>query len=123
MTNPGLSKYFKTEKQKVFSTDFFTNAEKYEVWDKIDFSDLKEVEGQNTFEIKAEDLKFYAEAVEDDNPLMNDEEYANKTPYGGLIAHPLFITTICFWCIGVEGKGNWVRTPGARNPGQVLEIL
>ena len=25
-------------------------------------------------------------------------------------------------CIGVKGKGNWIRTPGARNPGQYIEI-
>jgi len=122
MSNPNLEKYFKTEKQRIFSTDFFSNADKYEVWDEIDFSDIKEVEGENKFEIKAEDLIYYAEAIEDNNPLMIDEEYAKNSPYGGLVAHPLFSTTICFWCVGVGGKGNWIRTPGARNPGQVIEI-
>jgi len=122
MSKTHFTKNFKTEKQRVFSTDFFTKADKYEAWDEIDFSNLKEVDGENTFEIKAEDLKYYAEAVGDDNPLMIDEEYAKKSPYGGLVAHPLFSTTICFWCVGVEGKGNWIRTPGARNPGQVIEI-
>lgn len=122
MSHADLAKYFKTEKQLKFSTDFFTDAENYEVWDEIDFSDQQEVEGQNTFEIKAEDITFYAEGGLDDNPLMNDEEYARKSPYGGLVAHPIFITSICFWCVGVKGKGSWIRTPGARNPGQVLEI-
>lgn len=122
MSQADLAKYFKTEKQLKFSTDFFTDAEDYEVWDEIDFSDLQEVEGENTFEIKAEDIIFYAEGGLDDNPLMNDEEYARKSAYGGLVAHPIFITSICFWCVGVKGKGNWIRTPGARNPGQVLEI-
>ena len=116
MSNPNLEKYFKTEKQRIFSTDFFSNADKYEVWDEIDFSDIKEVEGENKFEIKAEDLIYYAEAIEDNNPLMIDEEYAKNSPYGGLVAHPLFSTTICFWCVGVGGNGNWIRTPGARNP-------
>jgi acyl dehydratase len=123
MSHADLAKYFKTEKHFNFSTDFFTHAENYEVWDEIDFSDLKEVDGENTFEIKAEDLKFYAEGCLDDNPLMTDEEVAKKSPYGGLVAHPLFSTTICFWCVGVKGKGNWIRTPGARNPGQVVEIF
>ena len=122
MSHADLAKYFKTEKQLKFSTDFFTDAENYEVWDEIDFSDLQEVEGENTFEIKAEDIKFYAEGGLDANPLMNDEEYAKKSPYGELVAHPIFIISICFWCVGVKGKGNWIRTPGARNPGQVLEI-
>jgi len=29
---------------------------------------------------------------------------------------------MAFWCIGVKGRGNWVRTPGARNPGQDIEF-
>ena len=118
-----LANFFKTEKQFQFSTDFFTHAENYEVWDEIDFADLKEVDGENTFEIKAEDVIFYAEACQDDNPLMVDEKIAGESPYGELVAHPMFITTICFWCVGVNGKGNWIRTPGARNPGQTIEIF
>lgn len=46
MSNAGLEKYFRTEKQFVFSTDFFTEAENYyEVWNEIDFSNLQEVDG------------------------------------------------------------------------------
>jgi len=122
MSHAELAKFFRTEKQHKFSTDFFTDAENYEVWDQIDFSSLKEVVGENTFDIKAEDVIFYAEAVQDDNPLMVDEVYAKKSSYSGLVVHPMFVTTICFWCVGVAGKGNWIRTPGARNPGQKLEI-
>jgi acyl dehydratase len=122
MSHADLAKYFKTEKHFNFSTDFFTHAENYEVWDEIDFSDLTEVDGENTFEIKAEDLKFYAEGGLDDNPLMRDEEAAKKSTYGGLVPHPIFIISIAFWCIGVKGKGNWIRTPGARNPGQIIEV-
>lgn len=117
-----FSKYIKTEKQKVFDTDFFKDADSYEVWDEIDFSDIQEVDGEQPFEIKAEDIKFYSGAVMDDNPLMNDEEYAKKSQYGGLIPHPIFATQIIFWCIGTKGRGNWIRTPGARNPGQHIEI-
>ena len=117
-----FSKYIKTEKQKEFDTNFFKDADSYEVWDEIDFSNLKEVDGEQTFEIKAEDIKFYSEAVMDNNPLMNDEEYAKKSPYGGLVPHPIFATQIIFWCIGTKGRGNWIRTPGARNPGQHIEI-
>jgi len=113
-----LAKYFTTEKQQQFSTNFFTDAENYEVWDEIDFSNLEEADGENTFTIKAEDLKFYAESCLDDNPYMTDEEFAKKSPYGELVPHPLFTTTIAFWCVGVKGRGSWIRTPGARNPGQ-----
>jgi len=117
-----LAKYFKTEKQNQFSTDFFSDADKLEVWDEIDFSDLREVDCENTFTIEAEDLKFYAEGCLDDNPYMTDEKFAKKSSYGGLVAHPLFITALGFWCIGTKGRGNWIRTPGARNPGQEIII-
>ena len=117
-----IRKHFKTEKHHQFSMDFFTEAENYEVWDEIDFSDLQEVDGENTYEIKAEDMKFYAEGGLDDNPLLTDEEYARQSAYGELVPHPLFMTPIIFWCVGVKGRGNWIRTPGARNPGQSMEI-
>jgi len=117
-----FEKFFKTEKQKEFDTDFFQDARYYEVWDEIDFSDLEEVDGENTFEIKAEDMKSYAELALDDNPLMVDEDYAKKSPHGELLPHPLFVVQIIFWCVGVRGRGNWIRTPGARNPGQYMEI-
>ena len=123
MSHADLAKYFKTEKQSIFSTDFFISAENYEVWDEIDFSKMEEYDGENTFEIKAEDLIFYAQGCKDDNPLMTDEAYAKASPHGGLVPHPIFIITVSFWCIGVNGRGNWIRTPGARNPGQVIEIF
>lgn len=122
MNSINFERFFKTEKQRKFGTDFFMDAENYEVWDEIDFSKIEEVEGERTFEIKAEDMKFYAEAALEDNPLMLDEEYARQSPYGELVAHPGFVSQITFWCIGVKGRGNWIRTPGARNPGQYYEI-
>jgi acyl dehydratase len=122
MGNKDFSKYIRTEKQNQFDTDFFKDAESYEVWEEVDFSNLEEINGQRTFEVKAEDVKFYSEAIMDDNPLMNDEKYAEKSPYGGLVPHPLLATMIIFWCIGEKGRGNWIRTPGARNPGQYIEI-
>jgi acyl dehydratase len=117
-----FSKYIETEKQRLFDTDFFKDAESYEVWEEIDFENLEEVDGEQTFEIKAEDMKYFARAVMDDNPLMTDEEYAKKSHYGELVPHPVFATQIIFWCIGTRGRGNWIRTPGARNPGQYMEM-
>ncbi|MGD0277547.1 MAG: MaoC family dehydratase [Syntrophales bacterium] len=122
MNKDFFSKYIQTEKQRQFDTDFFKNAESYEVWEEIDFSNLTEVEGEQEFEIKAEDMKYFAEAVMDDNPLLMDEEYAKSSPHGQLMAHPVFVTQIIFWCIGTRGRGNWIRTPGARNPGQQIEM-
>lgn len=122
MSRQDFERFFKTEKHREFDTDFFKDAENYEAWDEIDFESEEEIPGEQTFTITAEDMKFYAEAALDDNPLMNDEKRARSSPYGELAPHPLFITQIAFWCIGVKGRGNWVRTPGARNPGQHIEL-
>lgn len=117
-----LAKFFKTEKHQQFSTNFFADADKLEIWDEIDFSKLEEVDCERTFTVKAEDMTFYAEGVLDDNPFMNDVEFAKRSAYGELIAHPIFVITVVFWCIGTKGRGNWIRTPGARNPGQEIII-
>jgi len=117
-----LTKYFCTDKHPRFSTDFFADAESYEVWEEIDFADVREVEGENTFTITAEDVQFFAAASLDDEPLMRDEQYAANSAYGELFVPPVFITSIIFWCIGTKGRGNWIRTPGARNPGQSCVI-
>ena len=36
-------------------------------------------------------VKKYCEAVEDNNPLYVDEEFAKKSEFGGLVAHPLMM--------------------------------
>ena len=115
-----LDRYLKTAKQKTFSYDFVQDTEDYEAWDEVKFGD--ELDGEQVFDIKAEDMVAYADSVSDSNPLFTDEEYARKSPYGGLVPHPLFLTQIAFWCIGVKSRGNWIRTPGARNPGQRIEL-
>jgi acyl dehydratase len=123
MSLQNFERFFRTEKHRQFDTDFFKDAEDYEAWDEIDFKSEEEIPGEQTYTITAEDMKFYAEASLDDNPLMHDEELAKNSAYGGLVSHPLFITQMAFWCIGVKGRGNWVRTPGARNPGQEIEFF
>ncbi len=40
-----------------------------------------------------------------------------------LLQHPIFVTTIGFYTVGERGIGTWMRTPGARNPGQRIEIF
>ncbi|HEX75835.1 MAG TPA: hypothetical protein G4O12_04540 [Dehalococcoidia bacterium] len=120
MCPPNLDRYLKTEKQKTFGYDFLQNAGGYEAWDDVKFGE--EFDGEQVFHIKAEDMIAYAEGVSDSNRLFTDEEYAKESPYGELVPHPLFVVQITFWCIGVKGKGNWIRTPGARNPGQRIEL-
>jgi acyl dehydratase len=110
-----LDRWVTTSKQRGFERNFFLNAEQYEVWDEIKIGE--EFEASKKFEITAADIKAFSQAVMDPNPLFNDEEYAKKTPWGGLIAHPLFFTAIGFYCTDV-GHSNWIRTPGAFNPGQ-----
>ena len=122
MGRVNFDRFLKTEKQKQFSTDFFRDAEEYEAWDDIDFETQEEILGENTFLVKAEDMIAYADGVLDNNHLMIDEEYAKDSPYGELVPHPLFLVQIGFWCIGTKGRGNWIRTPGARNPGQHIEL-
>ncbi|MCS7003588.1 MAG: MaoC family dehydratase N-terminal domain-containing protein [Dehalococcoidia bacterium] len=36
----------------------------------------------------------FAEAIGDPNPLYYDEEYARRTPFGGIIAPPTFVYTL-----------------------------
>jgi len=110
-----LNRYLSTEKQKNFERNFFLNVEEYEVWDEVEIG--KEYEAERRFEVKTEDIKAYSEAIMDPNPLFNDEEYAKKTPWGGLIGHPLFYVPIGFYCINL-GFCNWIRSPGSFNPGQ-----
>ena len=38
----------------------------------------------------------FVQAVDDPNPLWQDEEYAGKSKYGGIIAPPTFVLTIGF---------------------------
>jgi acyl dehydratase len=115
-----LDKFVTTSKQKDFERDFFANAEQYEIWDEVQIG--QEYEASRKFEVKAEDIIAFSQAVMDPNPLFNDEEYAKKTRWGGLIAHPVFYTAIGFYCTDI-GASNWIRTPGAYNPGQLNLIF
>lgn len=115
-----MAKYHKTQKQKQFGSDFLKAEEvkDYEFWDKIEIGEESEVPVK--FEVKAEDMMAYAEGVPDDNPLFYDEAYAKKCGHDGLVAHPLFGTQVAFFVLR-KGHGSWIRTPGARNPGQIIE--
>ena len=115
-----IEDFLTTKKQKAFEHDFFKKAVGYQKWEDVDFDGVDDIE--KTFIVEVEDIKNYSEGILDDNPLFNDEEAAKKGPYGGLIAHPLFLTPIGFWLTGDSGPGSWIRTPGAINPGQIIEF-
>ncbi|MFQ5872558.1 MAG: MaoC family dehydratase N-terminal domain-containing protein [Dehalococcoidia bacterium] len=44
-----------------------------------------------TYEVERGHIKRFAEAIDDPNPLWNDEAEARKTPYGGVVASPTFL--------------------------------
>ena len=48
------------------------------------------------YEIEKGMIRRFVQAVDDQNPLWQDEEYARKSQYGGIIAPPTFILTIGF---------------------------
>jgi len=48
------------------------------------------------YEIEKGMIRRFAQAIDDQNPLWQDEEYASKSQYGGIIAPPMFILTIGF---------------------------
>lgn len=55
------------------------------------------IEGQPlVYDIEKGMIKRFARAIGDPNPLWQDEEYAAKTDYGGIIAPPNFILTLGF---------------------------
>ena len=114
-----IEKYQKTEKQKEFQFDFFVDQSKYEKWEDVIIG--TEGFGERTFEVKKEDIDAYVECTMDENPVFKDEKSAKKTPWGELIAPPMFITPVVFWIAGT-GSGSWIRTPGAINPGQKIEF-
>ena len=116
-----MAKYYTTEKQKDFTPDFLDpgQIDKYEFWDEIQIGEESEI--PTKFEVKAEDLKAFAASVPDDNPIFYDEEYAKQCGHDGIVAHPLFVTQIRFYLLQGGGHGSWNRTPGARNPGQIIE--
>lgn len=47
-----------------------------------------------TTEIEKGAIIKFAQAIEDDNPVFNDEEAARKSQYGGLIAPPTFLRSV-----------------------------
>jgi acyl dehydratase len=117
-----LDKYVETEKQRNFSRDFMVGWEAYETWDEATVG--QSGPGLRTFEVTEEDILDYNRACGETDPLMVDPEYARRnSPTGELLQHPIFVTTIAFYSLGETGIGTWIRTPGARNPHQRIEIV
>ncbi len=65
----------------------------------VDKSAMGKTTPTYTMEVEKGHIRRFAQAIGDDNPLYHDEEYAGKSPYGGIIAPPTFPTTF-----GSEGE-------------------
>jgi hypothetical protein len=107
-----LATYELTEKQRNFEWDFFKGFEAYEFWEDVRIGDSAEAEAR--FEVKAEDIVSFNKSCFETDPAMLDP--VDPVP------HPLFAVQVTFFCIGT-GIGSWIRTPGARNPGQTLKFF
>ena len=56
----------------------------------------------NVYEITKKDIRRFAQATGDKNPLYVDEEFAKKTRYGRIIAPPLFCHAFAFEDVPAE---------------------
>ncbi len=115
-TRRRLSQHASTAKQREFDWDFTADVDRYEVWDEVEIGASGPAE--RTFLIEEEDVLAFNRAALETDPLLVDPDHARA--HGGLVVHPLFLVQIAFWCIG-KGIGSWIRSPGARNPGQEIE--
>lgn len=113
-----LAQYATTEKQREFEWDFTKGVDRYEVWDEIEIG--RSAPAQRTFLVTEEDIVSFNRAALETDPMMVDAGHAREN--GGLVAHPLFVVQIAFYCVGT-GIGSWIRSPGARNPGQEIDLF
>lgn len=51
---------------------------------------------EHVYDVTKKDIRRYAQAIGDSNPLYYDEAYAATTRYGGVVAPPLFCHTLAF---------------------------
>lgn len=116
-----VGEYLETEKQRSFSHDFIDGWETYEMWDTVEVG--VERISPHRFVVTEEDVLSFNRSLGETDPLMVDPAHARvNAPDGKLVAHPLIIVPIAFYA-SVDGYGTWIRTPGARNPGQRIEFL
>lgn len=116
-----LARHFSTRKQRDFESNFLKDAEVYETWDQVEIG--RTFQGKLKFTVAEEDVLSYNLSLGETDPLLADPAHARKrSPTGELIQHPLFVVQVAFYCIE-NGPGSWIRSPGARNPGQKIELF
>ncbi|MEE9198417.1 MAG: MaoC family dehydratase N-terminal domain-containing protein [Dehalococcoidia bacterium] len=62
-----------------------------------------------TYEVEKGLIRQFAEAIEDPNPLWQDEAEASRTPYGGVVAPPTFLRAM-----RIPEAGDLVKFPVER---------
>ena len=99
-------------KPEDFETDFWKDAENRQTWDQIIPGEIRHTV---PITLTAEIIAKFALGVGEENPLYFDEEYARKTPFGGIIAPPSIHILLMFACTRTD---DWMRSPGTINAGQ-----
>lgn len=112
---------FETQNQLAFDRDFFSGWELYDTWDELEVG--RTHTAPNVYTVREEDIAFYNRAIGETDPLLiNADAAARHSPTGHVIAHPVFLVSVVFFCLGPRGHGTWLRTPAARNPFQDIEL-
>lgn len=97
---------------KEFEKDFWKGWENRKTWDEIRPGELRST---IPVTLTKEMIQKFARAIGDLNPLYFDEEYARKSPFGGLIAPPSIHILLMMACTTHD---DWMREPGTINAGQ-----
>jgi acyl dehydratase len=92
--------------------DFWRDEERRPSWDEIEVGVERPT---RPVTLTLEIIQDYARAIGDLSPLYFDEEYARRSPFGGLIAPPTIHVPLLF--LATEAT-DWMRTPGTVNAGQ-----
>lgn len=110
-----------TAKQREFDHDFLAGWEECVTWEESPIRQPVVFPGE--FVVEEEDVLAYNRALGETDPLFVDPAFArDHAPHGTVLVHPVFITTIAFWLSQKGGPMSWIRTPGARNPFQRIEV-
>jgi acyl dehydratase len=88
---------------------------------------LKEILGKELppekFEIEKGQIRLFAQAIGDKNPLFIDPEYAKKSRHGGIIAPPTFILDLSMNTMAYIMMDKKPRDTGFLNGGIELEYF